>query len=69
MQKKIQVKYPEIVLFRMGMPVTYGSYTHNTYTDIYIKAEKYLIKIGFFAGNFLEISERIFGRRFIGRRK
>jgi histidinol phosphatase-like PHP family hydrolase len=45
-------------LFEMGIPVTYGSDSHQQYADVRDWVEQYLIPAGFSEGDFSELSEQ-----------
>ena len=44
-------------LFEMGIPVTYGSDSHNVYENVHLEVEKYLKDVGFCSGDFSEIKD------------
>lgn len=44
-------------LFERGIPVTYGSDSHNEYKNTHLEAEAYLSAAGFTDGDFSEIAE------------
>ncbi len=57
--EKFRHQYAEYIrwMFEMGIPVTYGSDSHNTYTDVHVPTEKYLSEVGFVEGEISEIDE------------
>ena len=59
--EKFRYQYAEFLreLFEMGIPVTYGSDSHNNYGDARGSAEAYLAAAGFCNGDVSEISEDI----------
>ena len=61
---KYRAQYAEFIreLFEMGVPVTFGSDSHNVYVydDRHIKAENLLKKVGFKEGELSEIKEEDF---------
>jgi histidinol phosphatase-like PHP family hydrolase len=58
--EKFRRQYAEFLreLFEMGIPVTYGSDSHNSYKPSHINTEKYLLDVGFADGDITEIAER-----------
>ena len=58
--EKFKYQYAEFLreLFEMGIPVTYGSDCHNTYTDPRKNIEVYLSAAGFKPGDFSEIANK-----------
>lgn len=58
--EKFRRQYAEFLreLFEMGIPVTYGSDSHNSYKPSHINTEKYLLDVGFSDGDISEIAER-----------
>ena len=59
--EKFRHQYAEFLreLFEMGIPVTYGSDSHNGYADRRIEAEPYLASAGFADGDISELSEDV----------
>lgn len=57
--EKFRHQYAEFIreLFENGIPVTYGSDSHNEYKNVHLEVEKYLISAGFKDGDFSEVSE------------
>lgn len=57
--EKYRYQYAEFLreLFEMGIPVTYGSDSHNEFNPTFREIEKYLVAAGFKDGDFSEISE------------
>lgn len=55
-------RYAEFLreLFEMGIPVTYGSDSHNSYVDKHIAVEKYLLAAGFADGDLSDLGEEDF---------
>ena len=41
----------------MGIPITFGSDSHNAYEATYLRAEEYLIRAGFRDGDIVEVRE------------
>ena len=62
--QKFRMQYTEFIreLFEMGIPVTFGSDSHDVYIyeNEHIKAEKLLKKVGFKDGDFSELREEDF---------
>ena len=60
--EKFRNQYAEFLreLFEMGIPVTYGSDSHNTYKPSHIETEQYLRKAGFVDGDISELDESVF---------
>lgn len=58
--ERFKRQYAEFLreLFEMGIPVTYGSDSHNTYAPLHIEVEKYLLSVGFKDGDITEIDEK-----------
>lgn len=58
--EKFRHQYAEFLrgLFEAGIPITYGSDSHDGYIDERGKAEKYLSLAGFAEGDFSEIAEK-----------
>lgn len=58
--EKFRHQYAEFLreLFEMGIPVTYGSDSHNGYEDYRPFVEKYLAAAGFCDGDISELSEK-----------
>lgn len=58
--EKFRCQYAEFLreLHEMGIPVTYGSDSHNQYNDEYPLAEKYLMAAGFKDGDIVEIQDK-----------
>ena len=58
--EKFRCQYAEFLreLFEMGIPVTYGSDAHQTYSDVRSAVEPYLAAVGFRDGDFSELSEK-----------
>lgn len=56
---KFRRQYAEFLreLFEMGIPVTYGSDSHNTYSTMHFEIEKLLSGVGFVDGDISGISE------------
>ena len=46
-------------LFEMGIPVTYGSDSHNAYTDIHNTVQTYLAAAGFVEGDIVGLPEEV----------
>ena len=59
--EKFRVQYAEFMreLFEMGIPVTYGSDSHDEYAPDYPEMEKILASVGFKDGDFSELSEEV----------
>lgn len=57
--EKFRCQYAEFLreLHEMGIPVTYGSDSHNTYSGDHVLAEQYLSAAGFKDGDIVEIRE------------
>ncbi len=57
--EKFRIQYAEFLreLFEMGIPITYGSDSHNEYKDAHLMAEKILASVGFSDGDFSEIAD------------
>ncbi len=57
--EKFRNQYAEFLreLFEMGIPVTYGSDSHNEYLPIHLNTEKYLSSAGFKEGEICGISD------------
>ena len=57
--EKFRTQYAEYIrgLFEMGIPVTYGSDSHNEYASKHLEMEKILASVGFKDGDFSELSE------------
>ena len=47
-------------LFEKGIPVIYGSDSHNTYKSVHIETEKYLLDSGFVDGDITGLDESVF---------
>lgn len=60
--EKFRIQYAEFIreLFEMGIPVTYGSDSHNEYARQYKEMVKILADVGFKEGDFSEINENDF---------
>lgn len=60
--EKFRMQYAEFLreLFEMGIPVTYGSDSHNEYAVKRDEMEKILAEVGFKSGDFSEINEEDF---------
>jgi len=60
--EKFRMQYAEFLreLFEMGIPVTYGSDSHNEYAVMRNEMEKILADVGFKPGDFSEIKEEDF---------
>lgn len=60
--EKFRNQYAEFLreLHEMGIPITFGSDSHNAYEDTYLRAEEYLIRAGFRDGDIVEIREESF---------
>ena len=58
--EKFRRQYAEFMreLFEMGIPVTYGSDAHVSYSDALGKTEEYLAAAGFVDGDITEIAEK-----------
>ena len=58
--EKFRRQYAEFLreLFEMGIPITYGSDSHNSYRPAHINTEKYLLEAGFADGDISEIREK-----------
>ena len=59
---KFQNQYAEFLreLFEMGIPVTYGSDSHNAYLPMHEKVEPYLLAAGFADGDITAPDESVF---------
>ncbi len=57
--EKFKHQYAEFLkeLHEMGIPITYGSDSHNVYTDSRTTTEKYLTKAGFADGDIVELKK------------
>ena len=57
--EKFRIQYAEFMreLFEMGIPVTYGSDSHNEYANKHLEMEKLLASVGFKDGDFSELAE------------
>lgn len=57
--EKFRFQYAEFLreLHEMGIPVTYGSDSHNTYSGDHVLAEQYLSAAGFKDGDIVELRE------------
>lgn len=57
--EKFRYQYAEFLreLFEIGIPVTYGSDSHNIYIPRHTDAEKYLRAAGFIDGDIVEVSD------------
>ncbi len=57
--EKFRHQYAEFIreLYENGIPVTYGSDSHNEYKNVHLQVEQYLISAGFKDGDFSEIAE------------
>ena len=57
--EKFRRQYAEFIreLFENGIPVTYGSDSHNEYKNVHLEVEKYLIPVGFKDGDFSEVAD------------
>ena len=60
--EKFRTQYAEFLreLFEKGIPVTYGSDSHNTYIERHISTEKYLLAAGFKDGDISDLDESVF---------
>lgn len=60
--EKFMHQYAEFMreLFEMGIPITYGSDSHNKYAPVHINTEKFLVKAGFSDGDISDIDENRF---------
>ena len=60
--EKFRHQYAEYLreMHEMGIPITFGSDSHNAYEDTYLRAEEYLIRAGFRDGDIVEIREESF---------
>ena len=60
--EKFKRQYAEFIreLFEMGIPVTYGSDSHNVYAKNHGEAEKMLSEVGFVEGDFSDLDEKDF---------
>ena len=58
--EKFKRQYGEFLreLFEMGIPVTFGTDSHKSYSNAHLVAEKYLIAAGFRDGDIAEIKEK-----------
>lgn len=58
--EKFLVQYAEFIreLFEMGIPVTYGSDSHDVYAEKLADMEKILASVGFKEGDFSELQEK-----------
>jgi len=59
--ERFRHKYAEFIreLFEMGIPVTYGSDSHNGYEDWRYMPEPYLADVGFTDGDIVELAEEV----------
>ena len=57
--EKFRHQYAEFLreLFEIGIPVTYGSDSHNEYRDVLLDVEKYLVSAGFKDGDISEVAD------------
>lgn len=57
--ERFRIQYGEFLreLFEMGIPVTYGSDSHNVYNENVADLEKILSSVGFKDGDFSDLSE------------
>ena len=57
--EKFKKQYAEFIreLFEMGIPVTFGSDSHNTYAEHIDEADKLLAEVGFVEGEFSDLDE------------
>ncbi len=57
--EKFRYQYAEFLkeLNEMGIPITYGSDSHNKYSNAHVTTEKYLSEVGFRDGDIVEISK------------
>lgn len=57
--EKFRNQYAEFLreLHEMGIPITFGSDSHNAYEATYLRAEEYLIRAGFRDGDIVEVRE------------
>lgn len=60
--EKFRHQYAEFLreLHESGIPITYGSDSHDSYGDAHLLAEKYLLAAGFKDGEIKELDEKIF---------
>ena len=58
--ERFKNQYAEFLrgLFEMGIPVTYGSDSHNTYDQRHIVTEEYLKRVGFVDGDISGIADK-----------
>lgn len=57
--EKFRHQYAEFLreMFEMGIPITYGSDSHNQYKELHHTVEKYLSAVGFQDGDIVGLSE------------
>ena len=57
--EKFKRQYAEFLreMFEMGIPITYGSDSHNKYNPLHIDTEKYLLTAGFKDGDISDLRE------------
>ena len=57
--EKFRRQYAEFLreLFEMGIPLTYGSDSHNQYAPAHVATEKYLLLAGFADGDLSDLDE------------
>ena len=57
--EKFRHQYAEFLreLFEAGIPITYGSDSHNSYKPAHVNTEKYLLEVGFADGDIKGIEE------------
>ena len=60
--EKFRHQYAEFLreLFEKGIPVTYGSDSHNEYAPKHVTVEKYLLSAGFADGDITQPDEKVF---------
>ncbi len=60
--EKFRHQYAEFLreMFEKGLPITYGSDSHNEYVPKHITVEKYLLEAGFADGDIVEPDESVF---------
>ena len=58
--EKFRHQYAEFLkeLQEMGIPVTFGTDSHRSYSNAHLVAEKYLLEAGFKDGDISEIAEK-----------
>ena len=60
--EKFRHQYAEFLreMFEMGIPMTYGSDSHNQYLPLHVNVEKYLVEAGFCDGDIVAPDESVF---------